>query len=123
MFDQQKLKQRGKILLIVFTSFLISRVLSTTIFLANSPRINREFFARIIKSRSEIANKPSPIPAPSAVPYIVKTFSKGVYALEDKKTKERQIVIEKGAAVNIKKVKVTLPDGTVEEFTVFTPKK
>lgn len=115
-------KTRVKVLFIVLSSFLLVKIASPQIFLADSPKINPLFVAKIKNTPFELARLPSKMiasiinlnpfankdevisnvklvtPPPNI---IFKSVAKGVSAAEDPKTGKKYIKIEAGTKYRI----------------------
>ena len=116
-------KTRIKILLVVLVSFFMVKTAAPQIFLANTPKINPSFIARLKNAPTELAQLPANLfpeianlnpfskkendmfanvksvtPPPNI---IFKQATKGVYAGEDPKTGQKYIKIEAGTKYRI----------------------
>jgi hypothetical protein len=116
-------KTRIKILLVVLVSFFMVKTAAPQVFLADSPRVNPEFIARIKNAPTELAQLPgnliagignlnpfskkendmfanvkSVTPPPNVA---FKQIAKGVSAAEDPKTGQKYIKIEAGTKYRI----------------------
>lgn len=105
-------KTRIKILLIVLVSFLVVKTGTSQLFIADSPRINPEFIARLKNAPQELAANLNPFKkkddmfadVKSVTPpdnVIFKSISKGVSAAEDPKTGKSYIRVEAGTKYRI----------------------
>lgn len=137
MLDKQNFKNHLKLLLIMLGAFVFSSVLSKTIFLASTPRINKVFIAKVINLPGTLMKNTNTFIANLGKPSLtvtqksklqeferlpltaLKPVASGVYAKDDlqnnivyiKMTSDMQFD-EQVMTINGKQVKVRFPKGT-----------
>jgi hypothetical protein len=143
MINQHNLRQRGKIVFTLVLALILSAVFSNTIFLANTPRINTIFLAKLKNAPGDLLNgttvflsslmrpngtaltsqeKQNIINSFNSLPVsTMKSIGTGVYAKEDKKNNTVYIKVNKDAQweeriliIDGKQVKVRFPKGNLK---------
>jgi len=137
----QYIKTKIVISFALVVALLVTLILNRTVFISSTPRLNPQFIALVYYLPNMAQTIPNKLvaffqhptsstarntqliqnqlaKAPTPKPNMIFTpLSKGVYAAEDPKTKQKIYKIEKGTQVEVRKI--TLKDG--REFTIIIP--
>lgn len=132
-------RQNLIILASLVIAFIAAGLLSNSVFLANTPRLNPLFLVKIkditnpntLLSLLLNKNQYQPdtmqiaglnLPQVKNVPNVVfKPISRNVYAGFDSKSNTQYITIKKGAKMEIRAYKIRMSDGTEKEIKLLVP--
>ena len=125
-----RLRNHLLLLFSLFGAFGISAFLNYNVFLADSPQINRRFFADLVRLPQNIATSFNPafrkendlFKSKASLPpnLLLNSVAKGVKAAEDPATGKKYWIIEKGVKYEVREISYTDNEGKQRIFKIIS---